>query len=103
MNINKSHKSYFNTSSDITKNYFGISAVEQVKQQKEQLQLQLEQKEKEIQEAQIYMTNQTTLNLYKQEVMNVMKEYIDQKINRIQTVDKLNDLHELVRAVTKTS
>ena len=32
--------------------------------------------------------------------MNVMKDYIAQKLTRIQTVDKLDDLQGLVRAVT---
>ena len=99
LNTNKSHKSYFTTSSDITKNYFGISAGQQVKQQREQIIIQKE----EIKQTQIYIANQNKLNLYKQELMNVMKEYFEQKFDRIQAVDKLNDLHELVTAVTKTS
>ena len=86
MNRNSPLKSYFITSTDITKQYIGISARQQLQQQ--QLQMQL------------YTEEQKELNLYKQELMDVMKEYIAQKITRIQTVDKLDNLQTLVRAVT---
>lgn len=86
MNRNIPLKTFFTTSTDITKSYFGISAARQVQEQQMQMQMYTEQ--------------QKDLNLYKQELMNVMKDYIAQKLTRIQTVDKLDDLQGLVRAVT---
>lgn len=86
MNRNIPLKTFFTTSTDITKSYFGISAGRQVQEQQIQMQMYTEQ--------------QKDLNLYKQELMNVMKDYIAQKLTRIQTVDKLDDLQGLVRAVT---
>lgn len=86
MNRNIPLKTFFTTSTDITKSYFGISAGRQVQEQQIQMQM--------------YMEQQKDLNLYKQELMNVMKDYIAQKLTRIQTVDKLDDLQGLVRAVT---
>lgn len=83
MNRNIPLKSYFTTSTDITKSYFGISAGQQVQQQQMQMQMYTEQ--------------QKEFNLHKQDLMNIMKDYIAQKLDRIQTVDKLDDLQRVVR------
>ena len=48
---------------------------------------------------QSFSQEQTTFNLHKQDLMNIMKDYITQKINRIETVNKLDELEELVKDI----
>lgn len=79
-------KSYFTTSTDVTKSYIGISIGQQV----QQLQMTMQTNEQQ----------QKVLNLHKQDLMNIMKDYIAQSITRVTTIDKLNELHDVVDKIT---
>ena len=82
MNRNIPLKTFFTTSTDITKSYFGISAGRQV------------------QEQQMQMQQLNTLSQYKNELLDIITKYITRQETREVTIQVLGELYTSIPTTT---